>query len=108
MGASISKLTQKVSDISEQISDLDKAVSKSTKIRTTEKSENKEAVNDAQEAQTALAQALTILREFYAKAAEATAFVQKPYKGMQDSNTGVVAMLEVIESDFARKPSFKQ
>jgi len=40
-------------------------------------------------------QALTILREFYAKAAEATAFVQKPYKGMGDSNTGVVGMLEV-------------
>ena len=41
---------------------------------------------------------------FYAKAAEATAFVQQPeifdkeYKGMQSENGGVVGMLEVIES----------
>jgi hypothetical protein len=105
LGASISKLTETVSDLSKAVADIDKAVSTSTKIRTTEKKENAEAVADAQAAQTAIAQALTILREFYAKAAEATAFVQKPYKGMGDSNTGVVGMLEVIESDFARLES---
>merc|ERR550537_34608 len=60
------------------------------------------------EAQTAVAQALTVLKEFYAKAAEATALVQqpeifdKPYKGMGGDSGGVVGMLEVIESDFAR------
>ena len=55
------------------------------------------------------AQALTVLKEFYAKAAEATAFIQqkpeifdKPYKGMGAEGGGVVGMLEVIESDFAR------
>jgi len=105
LGASISKLTETVSNLSKEVADIDKAVATSTKIRTTEKKENKEAVADAQAAQTAIAQALTILREFYAKAAEATAFVQKPYKGMGDSNTGVVGMLEVIESDFARLES---
>jgi hypothetical protein len=67
---------------------------------------------DATEAQTAVAQALTVLKEFYAKAAEATAFIQqqpeapeifdKPYKGMGAESGGVVGMLEVIESDFAR------
>ena len=45
---------------------------------------------------------------FYAKAAEATAFVQQPeifdkeYKGMQSENGGVVGMLEVIEADRRR------
>merc|ERR1711865_401454 len=56
------------------------------------------------------AQALTVLKDFYAKAGEATAFVQKaepeifdsPYKGMGAEGGGVVGMLEVIESDFAR------
>ena len=58
------------------------------------------------------AQALTVLKEFYAKAAEATAFVQQkpeifdsPYKGMGAEGGGVVGMLEVIESDFARLES---
>merc|ERR1712125_663 len=61
----------------------------------------------------AVAQALTVLREFYSKAGEATALLQKqqpvapeifdsPYKGLQAENGGVVGMLEVIQSDFAR------
>merc|ERR1711879_319194 len=72
-------------------------------------------IKDSQEAQTALAQALVVLKEFYAKAGEATAFVQQqpeapeifdaPYTGMQSENGGVVGMLEVIESDFARLES---
>merc|ERR1712216_615137 len=75
-----------------------------------EKETNAATVKDAQEAQTAVAQALTVLQEFYSKAAEATALLQQepppsfdtPYQGMQSENGGVVGMLEVIESDFAR------
>merc|ERR1719247_2329414 len=69
---------------------------------------NAATIKDAQEAQTAVASALTVLKEFYAKAGKATAFVQKPeifdkpYKGMGGMAGGVVGMLEVIESDFAR------
>merc|ERR1712159_719948 len=93
----------------------DAAVAKATKIREEEKAKNTETIKDAQEAQTAVAQALTVLKEFYAKAGEATAFVQQqpeapeifdaPYKGMQSENGGVVGMLEVIQSDFARLES---
>jgi len=71
----------------------------------------------------AVSQALAVLKEFYAKAATATALVQarqtpaealaadspetfdEPYTGMGGSNTGVVGMLEVIASDFARLES---
>merc|ERR1719440_659848 len=86
-------------------------MAKATKLRTEEKAKNSETISDSEEAQTAVAQALTVLKEFYAKAAEATALLQQkaepeifdsPYKGMGAENGGVVGMLEVIESDFAR------
>merc|ERR1719183_174812 len=88
---------------------------KATKFREAEHAENTQTIEDAKEAQVAVAQALTVLREFYAKAGEATALLQQqpvapeifdsPYKGMQAEQGGVVGMLEVIQSDFARLES---
>jgi len=110
--ASIAKLTEDIGELTKAVAELDAAMAKATKLRTEEKATNTETISDAQEAQTAVAQALTVLKEFYAKAAEATAFVQaepeifdKPYKGMGAESGGVVGMLEVIESDFARLES---
>merc|ERR1719293_627480 len=87
-------------------------MAKATKLREAEKAKNTQTVADAQEAQTAVAQAITVLKDFYAKAGDATALVQQQpvapeifdtaYKGMQAENGGVIGMLEVIESDFAR------
>merc|ERR1712032_1465834 len=69
-------------------------------------------MGDATGAQTAVAQATTVLKEFYAAAGDAKALLQQqpeapaifdaPYTGMQSENGGVVGMLEVIQSDFAR------
>jgi len=114
--ARIAKLTQEISDLNEQISQIDAAVAEATKNRNEEKTKNAETEKDAKEAQAAVSQALVILREFYAKAATATSLVQGPaedapetfdaaYKGQQDSSTGVIGMLEVIQSDFARLES---
>eukprot|EP00420_Gonyaulax_spinifera_P031863 CAMPEP_0197870610 /NCGR_PEP_ID=MMETSP1439-20131203/1229_1 /TAXON_ID=66791 /ORGANISM="Gonyaulax spinifera, Strain CCMP409" /LENGTH=684 /DNA_ID=CAMNT_0043489505 /DNA_START=40 /DNA_END=2094 /DNA_ORIENTATION=+ len=110
--SSIAKLTEDISELSATVAKLDSAMAESTKIRQEEKAENTVTIKDAQEAQTAVAQALTVLKEFYAKAGDATALVQQqpeapeifnsPYKGMQAENGGVIGMLEVIESDFAR------
>merc|ERR1711933_563239 len=109
--ASIAKLTEDISELTKAVAELDAAMAKATKLRSEAKAKNTETISDSQEAQTAVAQALTVLKEFYAKAGEATALLQKkqmpeifdsPYKGMQSENGGVIGMLEVIESDFAR------
>jgi len=105
--ASIAKITDAVTELSQAVADLDSSMAEKTELRNTEKAKNEETINDSQEAQTAVAQALTVLKEFYSKAASATSFVQKlePYKGMQSESTGIVGMLEVVESDFARLES---
>merc|ERR1719191_863453 len=115
-----------------------------TQLRADEKAKNKATIVDAQGAQKAVAAATAVLKDFYAKAAQATALVQtkaKPallsrgikmgteewdalanpnfegtvdkghkegmqtfgetYKGNQAEAGGVLAMLEVIASDFA-------
>jgi len=110
--ASIAKLTEDISELAKAVAELDAAMSEATKLRLEEKATNEATIKDAGEAQTAVAQALTVLKEFYAKAGEATAFMQQqpespeifdsPYTGMQAENGGVIGMLEVIESDFAR------
>jgi len=108
--ASIAKLTEDISELTQAVADLDAAMAKYTALRNEEKAKNAQTTADAKAAQTAVAQALTVLKDFYEKAAEATAFSQQQqpeifeseYKGMQSSNGGVVGMLEVIESDFAR------
>jgi len=111
----IAKLTQEIADLTQEIAEIDDAVAKATADREAEKAKNADTIADAKEAQTAVENALTVLKEFYAKAAEATALVQKQspaeeapetfdesYKGMGSEGGGVVGMLEVILSDFAR------
>merc|ERR1719428_1620626 len=116
LSADIAKLSEEIKELTQAIAEIDAAVATATLTRGEEKETNKETVADAQEAQTAGSQALTVLKEFYRKAATATAFVQvkdepaknpfqEAYTGQQGENTGVVGMLEVIGSDFARLES---
>jgi len=110
--ASITKLTEEITNLSAAVAALDAAVAKATKQREEEKATNEETIADSKAAQTAVAQATEVLKEFYAKAGEATSLLQQQpespeifdeaYTGMQSENGGVVGMLEVIASDFAR------
>jgi len=116
--ADIAKLSQELADLAQEITELDKSVAEATEIRTKEKAKNEATIADAKAAQEAVKSALGVLKEFYAKAAEATALMQQPsamddapatfdspYKGNQAEGGGVVGMLEVIASDFARLES---
>merc|ERR1712060_245766 len=75
--ASIAKLTEDIATLTQAVADLDAAMAKATQIRQEEKATNAATVKDAQDAQTAVAQAFTVLKDFYAKASEATSFVQQ-------------------------------
>jgi len=111
--ASIAQLGQDIADLSAEMSEIAQAIAKAEAERMAEKEENEATVADAKESQEAVASAIAVLRDFYAKASEATAFAQgpaedapatfdSPFKGNQGSSKGIIGMLEVIESDFAR------
>ncbi|CAJ1405721.1 unnamed protein product [Effrenium voratum] len=111
--AAITKLGEEGADLQMELTELAAAMAQATDLRTKEKAKNAATVKDAQEAQKAVAEALSVLKEFYAKAGEATSLVQtnakkpevfgdEPYQGMSGESGGVLGMLEVIQSDFAR------
>merc|ERR1719506_2750423 len=111
--AAITRVAQEIADLQAAITEIDAAVAKAIAVRAAETKKNKETVEDSQKAQAAVTAALNVLKDFYAKAAQATALIQQPeidapatfegsYKGMGDSTGGVVGLLEVIGSDFAR------
>jgi hypothetical protein len=122
--AAITKLSSEVTILTQDIADMEKSVADATQQRNHENAENEQTVKDSQDAQTAVQRAVTVLREFYAVAGEATAsslvqqeqhaqaarqepevFGSEPYQGMGGESGGVLAMLEVIESDYARLES---
>jgi len=108
--ATIEALTQDIASMGKKIQTLKEeqveqtmAMSKATTVRTKEKSTNADVMADAQAGEAATKAALVVLKEFYASQGS---FVQAPemaaYKGMGSAKGGVVGMLEVIVSDFAR------
>jgi len=112
--AAITKLAIGISDLGEAIASIDKAVAEATAQRTAEKEKNTETIADAKAGKEAVARAMLVLKTYYDKAATNTALVQnkvpgapetfdKPYTGMEGG--GVMGMLEVCESDFARLES---
>merc|ERR1719421_838376 len=115
--ALIAELTQAIADLTVAVQELDAAMAKATSDREASKEKNAETIADAKEAQTAVENAIAILKEFYAKSAQATALAQqtpaedapetfdKPYKGLLPEGGSVVDFLEVILSDFARLQS---
>jgi len=138
--ATIVELSEEIATLSKEIEELQAGMKEATAMRNEEKAKNKATIADAKKAQSAVAAATAVLKEFYEKAKMATALVQqgkaggikmgtdewdalanpnfegtidpghkagmatfgKAYKGNQDAAGGVMALLEVIASDFAQ------
>jgi len=149
--AMIMKLTDDIAALNKEVAELDAAIEEQTKLREAEKAKNTATIADSKAAQDAVAAAVAVLKEFYAKAAGATALVQvssfsqpatklmqrptigseewkalanpnyegtvdkghkegmqtfgEKFTGQQDEAGGVLAMLDVIMSDFANLES---
>jgi hypothetical protein len=116
MTAESQKLTSEIAELTADVAATDASVGKATSIRAEEKTKNTATIADAKVAKAAVEKALQILKDFYAKAADATAFIQASavHKAFQMPETfdepfigtggegGVIGMLEVILSDFER------
>ena len=86
----IMMLSESTADLSKELAQLDQAVQEATVLRNGEKSKNSATVKDAEAAQTAIAAASAVLREFYEKAATATGFLQtqkRPTMGSEEWNS---------------------
>merc|ERR1719428_1373610 len=78
--ADLGKLSEEITGLTAAISAIDAAMAKATAQRQAEKAKNTATIEDAKVAGEAVAQALTVLKEFYDKAATATAFSQQDAK----------------------------
>jgi len=91
--ASISQLGKEAATLADEISAIDNAVFEATSIRNTESAKNTQTVADAKVASEATARALQVLKDFYSNNAG---------PAQSSSSTGILGMLEVIQSDFVR------
>jgi hypothetical protein len=100
----IASMGKKIQTLKEEQAALTMAMSKATTQRDKEKTTNTDTMKDAAAGEQATKAALVVLKEFYAS--QSSFLQQAPemaaYKGMSSAKGGVVGMLEVITSDFAR------
>eukprot|EP00929_Paragymnodinium_shiwhaense_P004799 TRINITY_DN1059_c0_g2_i1.p1 TRINITY_DN1059_c0_g2~~TRINITY_DN1059_c0_g2_i1.p1 ORF type:complete len:679 (+),score=335.60 TRINITY_DN1059_c0_g2_i1:67-2103(+) len=114
------QLAEELAALSEAVATIKQQQAEATKLRQEEKATNTATISDAQEAQVAVERATKVLKDFYgsqggasfiqngednALTAEMSQASSAPYTGMSGESGGVVGLLEVILSDFARLES---
>lgn len=111
--AEMKALSYQLKDLRESLNSTRKELSDATEFRASEKAKHAETVKDAQDSQLQVTRAKEVLSNFYA--AGQASFIQQgsdmeaameqaaqaPYQG-QSSSSSIVAMLEVIISDFGK------
>merc|ERR1719456_953628 len=114
--ATKASLEEEISTLTTEIADLEEALSKQTKLRGEEKAENMDTLDKAKAGLDATKDAYDVLQTFYKKAAkgkvsllqaspvdaDAPAVHSGSNTGNQQKAGGILAMLDVIISDFER------
>jgi len=114
--ATKAKLEEEIATLTTEIADLNDSLTKETKMRAAEKAENMDTLDKAKAGLAATKDAYDVLTAFYKKAAkgkvsllqaspvdaDAPAVHSGAYKGGQQKAGGILAMLDVIISDFER------
>jgi len=111
-------LESEISTLASEIAELSDSLAKTTKIRADEKADNTDTVAKAKEGLEATQEAYKVLEEYYNKAKkEEVSLLQRAspvdedapedikggaYKGNQQKAGGILAMLDVVISDFER------
>jgi len=112
------ELELEIEQLGEAIEGLQADLAKAVQLRDEERKENLEAIRRGKEGHKAVAQAILILKTFYAKAGRATVLAQNKaspvdehtdgpgfdgaYNGKQAASDGIIGMMEVLQSDFQR------
>ncbi|CAD7940150.1 unnamed protein product [Amoebophrya sp. A25] len=100
---------EEIARLTTETSELKKTIAETTAERQAEKKENEQTIAEASAAQQAVAKAIEVLDEFYGKSALLQTTESQPviesYGGMGDSNTGVVGLMQTIESKFSELES---
>merc|ERR1719498_1442424 len=102
-GATTATLTEEVSKLSKELADSDAAMSEAAAIRQKEKATFMAVEKDLSESEEACNAAMEVLREYYEGASLLqTAHKAKAASDAEGDGSGIIGMLEVAASDFAK------
>jgi len=97
--AGTAKLSEQVAVLSREVAEIDSAVKVATDLRQAESASSRVAEKDFSESQEACASAIEVLREYYEGGA--ALLLQLGDASARDAG-GIIGLLEVAESDFAK------
>merc|ERR1719487_1511674 len=98
--AKIAKLTEEIATLEEELGAIAKAQEEADKIRMEEKAAWADAKADYESGIEGVGMALKVLRDYYAEKEEA--LIQAKHDKATGAASGIIGMLEVVESDFTK------